>query len=319
MRGSAQEIDVLEGRWPERRLLRRTVWGVIVIAVGGGVLAILRYVAGGIIGNGAYALLPSIWSSISKAIEVDIWPWLITLIVLLIGISGMLYYWQQSRLLKNTLNTVNEIVKLDDSLMRQLVSATSAPDLKIARRRVLERLLQNATEAFPEDAYKASILLPDINEEYLEISASYQMSNESIEKARFYIGKDENKISQRGTAGLTYLDEKVRVGHVKHKEEGFQAKKNKRKSDSWEWNAEGYIVFGEKRPYPSHYSFIAMPIIGVDQSFPAEKTTCFGVVCFDGYDPRVFDSPLIKNFLQTFVIRIAAALTMFMQLTQPSN
>jgi hypothetical protein len=112
-----------------------------------------------------------------------------------------------------------------------------------------------------------------------------------------------NRASERGTAGLTYLDEKVCVGRVNRKKNG------------WEWSAEGYIYFGNQRPYPSHYSFISMPIISTDSSFPAGKPVCVGVVCFDSYNSKIFDSPRIQKFLQTFVLRIAAMLTMFAQLS----
>jgi hypothetical protein len=129
------------------------------------------------------------------------------------------------------------------------------------------------------------------------------MSAESINRTKFYIGTDPNRRPERGTAGLTYLDEKIRVGHVI------------RSNTSWQWSAEGYVYFGNQRPHPSHYSFVAMPIIGTDPSSPTGKTACHGVVCFDSHSPKIFDSPQSQEFLQTFVLRIAAALIMFAHLS----
>jgi hypothetical protein len=284
---------------------RKGIAGIAIVAtvIGGIIVAILKDVASGVIGNAAYNLLPSVWEVAIRSIQANTWPWIITLVTILLGLSGMLYLWQQARLLKSALDATDQMVKLDSSMLRQLSSSVTSSDLNDEMHRLLGQLLQNATEAFPEDAYKAAILLPDANQEYLRMSASYQMSAESKNRTKFYIGKDENRKSERGTAGLTYLDEKVRVGHIIRKKNG------------WEWSAEGYIYFGNQRPYPSHYSFISIPITSTDPSAPTGKPECVGVVCFDSHSAKTFDTLRIQKFLQTFVLRIAAVLTLFAQLS----
>jgi hypothetical protein len=149
---------------------RKRLAGVaaIFLFVGGIILAILE----GVVSNVVYTLLPSLLANITKSIQANLWPWIITLIVFFLGLSGWFLVWLQGRRLKYALNATHQIVKLDDEMLRQLASSLANPDLDKEIQRLLERLLQNATEAFPEDAYRASILLPDANKEYLQMRAS---------------------------------------------------------------------------------------------------------------------------------------------------
>ncbi len=286
-------------RW-RRKVAGAAITTVIVTVVVLVLQRVLNDAISGIIGNTAYASSSSLWSIIVKSIQTNAWPWYITALVTVIA----LVFFLQTLSLKGTVKVTDQIVSLDDELLRQLASAVAQPGLQKAVHRLLERLLCNVTEALPEDPYKASILLPDANREYLHICMNFQMSVESVQRTRFYIGGDENKKFERGTAGLTFLDQQVRLGHIV------------RNGHDWKWEAEGYIPFGEKNPYPSHQSFISLPIIGIDLASPKRKASCLGVVCFDSTLPDIFDSAQTQKVLQTLVRRIAVALIVQASLTQ---
>ncbi len=129
------------------------------------------------------------------------------------------------------------------------------------------------------------------------------MPEESVNRTKFYIGKEENRKSERGIAGATYLDGQLRVGHMIQE------------NAHWKCDHEGYINFDSKRPHPSYYSFVCVPIIGLNPGSAKGNTiSCLGVVCFDSHSAIVFDSPQIQELLVTFGSRIAAALTIYIQL-----
>src|SRR5207248_2250654 len=199
--------------------------------------------------------------------------------------------------LSHGLDTMDNVVKLDDSLLRLLPSLISAKDREDEMKRLLVELLRDVTRAFAGDVNRASILLPDTAKEYLRVWAHYQMPEESIGRTQFYIGKEIDR--KRGVAGEVFSDSQLRVVHIQIKE-GI---------GDWKPDSTDYMVFDTKRPYPPYRSFVGVPIVGGE-----ETIACLGVVCFDSESSTAFDPPEIQDMLLMLGRRIATALLIYQQL-----
>ncbi len=297
-----------------KRLLRhRTLTAVIA----GVATFILLNALAGIIGNSTYLAFIWLWNNtikpsadqISRYIKLPIsqWGWILALI-LLIGwiISGCLM-WNRLTILSRAHTIASRVVVLDDSLLRMLTTLISAQDLREEMVRLLEQLLLDTIQSLPGDFFRASIMLPDSRGEYLRIRVNYRMSQGSINQAKFYIGKDTNRNAERGTAGHTYLDGTLRVGHIK------------KEGNEWTCDRGDFIHFDHTHHYPSYFSFITVPIIGTPSLPVGNIPNCLGVVCFDSHNKTVFDSPAIKTVLETLGRRIAVALSIYMLLIDADN
>lgn len=254
---------------------------------------------------GENAIIP-LWGQITRPATISLWPW-VTAVVILLGLAIILfsitiYFWDKNKIIRQAVNQSNKMAELDDSLLRLLGRLKPTGNLRNQTQRILEDLLRDITKNLPEAIYRASILLPNSTKEYLQIRVHYNMSARSIDRTRFYIGQDKNRESERGVAGTTFLQQQLRVGHIT------------REKDHCVCDLEDYIHFDTNRHYPAYYSFVNVPIIGVDPNSPQEDiaTTCFGVVCFDSNEPKVFDSPEIQKLLLICGRRIAATLSIYM-------
>ena len=290
----------------ERIVKKRTIIGIAIAVTG---FIILNAVAG-IIGNNAYALYIWLWNDVlkfpiqelSKSITTHLTLWIILLFISLASGGANLFLWNQLKTYSKALNTSNDMVELDDSLLRLLASIDYTQDLNPQMRKVLEESLHDAIKAFPKDIYRASILLPNGAKEYLSIRVNFKMPEESIRRVNFYIGDDENRSQERGVAGITYRDKQLRIGHIIWKD------------NQWKCDNENYIDFEEDDLRPSYNSFVSVPIIGLDpNSVDGLAAICLGVICFDSHSLTAFDSPQTQKLLLMLGRRIAAALTIHTQ------
>lgn len=296
-----------------KRLLRnRTLTG---IAVGVATFFLLNALSG-IIGNSTYTFFVWIWNNTIKPLAQQIaayikistsqWGWILALILLMGWIISLGLLWNRIRIINRARVIASSVVELDDSLLRLLTALISAQDLRQEMVRLLEQLLLDTIQALPGDFFRAAIFLPNANEEYLRIRVNYRMSQESIDRARFYIGKDTNKDSERGAAGYTYMDGKIRVGHIR------------KERHEWKSDQSEFVYFGSTRHHPSYFSYITLPIIG--PSLPrGNSSNCLGVICFDSHNKYVFDSQATKTVLETLSRRIAVALSIYMLLRKSNS
>lgn len=290
----------------ESILKNRTAVRIALAVIG---FIILNAVAG-IIGNNAYALYIWLWNTILKApfqelsqsITSHLRLWIIFLLIFLASGGGNLILWNLFKTYSKALNTSNDMVELDDSLLRLLASIDYTQDLKTQMRKVLEESLRDAIKAFPKDIYRASILLPNAAKEYLYIRVNYKMPEESIQRAAFYIGDDKNKNKERGVAGIAYRDRQLYVGHIRWK------------GKQWYCDDDNFVTHEDNDLRPSYNSFVCVPIIGLDPSArEGLAATCLGVICFDSHSLTAFDSPQTQKLLMMLGRRIAAALTIHTQ------
>jgi hypothetical protein len=247
----------------------------------------------GIIGNRADFLFVLLWGLITTG---GLRAWVIILLLLLL-ISWILlvFKWRRNRSLSRGLDTIDNVVKLDDSLLRLITSLVSAQDREGEMKRLLVELLRDATRAFVGDVHRASILLPDTSRDHLRVWAHYQMPEESVARLKFYIGQEVDR--KRGVAGEVFLDGQLRVVHIKED------------NGHWKPDTESYRVFDAKRPYPPYRSFVSVPIVVGE-----EAADCLGVVCFDSENLAVFDPPEIQYLLLKLGNRIAAGLLIYQHL-----
>ncbi len=181
-----------------------------LIALGG---TILTMIVGGIIGGRADALFVALWMIVSASFTANSWPWIIV-IVLALALAACIYLWRQNATLMNsqlaalskqreslssavatkdakiqalskerdTLDTLDKVVKLDDSILRLLPNLVSAKDRENEMRGLLKKLLEDNCGTFAGDVDRASLYLPDpkLGNEYLTFWEGYQMPPESI-------------------------------------------------------------------------------------------------------------------------------------------
>ncbi len=81
-------------------------------------LAIITFILGaavsGIIGNQSNNLYVWIVSQIGSSVELSLWPWIITLLILLVSLGVIFYLMHHNRVLNHALFTANHIIDLDD-------------------------------------------------------------------------------------------------------------------------------------------------------------------------------------------------------------
>ncbi len=96
----------------------RKHWRWLTRILGATVFFILGAIASGIIGNFGSNLLTWLWGLFATSIATNIWPWIITIIVLVVCLSAASYWRWQAWLLNHALGTMSNLVQLDDSLLR---------------------------------------------------------------------------------------------------------------------------------------------------------------------------------------------------------
>ena len=289
------------------------------ISLGTVILFIITNAIAGVIGNSADNLFIRLWDAL---IASNSWPWIITLITVVIGFALVLFFMRRGgaatrielrkmnselHRLNGGLDKMNMLLGLDESLLRLLANWMRAADREAGMKLLLTELLRDATNAFDGEVHRALIFLPDETEEYLRAWVHYQMPQESIARTVFYVGKNGDD-RKRGVAGETFLAGKIHVAHILHE------------SDHWKCDCDCYIDFDKRRPFPPYHSLVGVPIIGYTPSSPeVSATTCLGVVCFDSQNLTFFDNQHVQTLLQTLGRRIAAALLIYEQFPHPGS
>lgn len=282
---------------------RRNVW--IISVIGSLVTFVAIAAVTGIIGNRSDNLFLTILGAIQSSATLSLWPWIITVLILLAAIAGMLLSWHQRRILHHALTTANNIIDLDDSLLRLLASWVPSRNHDAELRLLFAELLRDACNEFVGHVHRAFILTHDPqNHDELTVWASIGIPPEAIEHLRFHIGNDKNRTPLRGVAGEVFLARKSRVVHIIPEKDG------------WRTDCSHFIKFHQRTGLPAYRSFACVPIIGADPNVHQAVPTCLGVVVFDSLDHRIFDRPESQVVLRAFARRIAAALLISQLLSQ---
>lgn len=174
---------------PEQEPPRRhKLWVIPVISSIGAFVAIAALT--GIIGNRSDNLFLTILGTIKNSVTLSLWPWIITVLILLAAIAGLLHSWYQRRVLHHALITANNINDLDDSLLRLLASWVPSRSHEAEMRLLFAELLRDACKEFVGHVHRAFILTSDHNTDELTVWASIGIPPETIEHLRFHIGKN---------------------------------------------------------------------------------------------------------------------------------
>ena len=299
----------------KRFLSSRIGTGIISVFVTYVVLNVL----GGIIGNSAYngstpPWLDSVLGGIFRFITAN----LLTITAIVSGVTLIIisFLVVKNVNISKALNATNSLAELDDSLLRLLTGLVSEYQKKPKEvlqkevRRLLHELLRDATRTITGDKNKgrAAIFVPETavffqapssSQEYLKAFAFHRLSEKSVERALFYIGSDEIKDYEHGTVGEVYQDKHMRI--INFVQNGSQL----------ECDDESYRNFDESRARLPYVTIVNLPIIG-----PSKNTdiSCLGVLCFDSTTPHAFASFQTKRLLETISGRIAAVLTIYIEL-----
>ena len=243
----------------------------------------------GILGNSAYAGFLLLLDQLTKPTMMDLWLWIISLVLLLVFLCTLSYSLWQRKVSKHALSTLQNIVDLDSSLLRLLASWVPGRNHDNEIKLILSDLLCDATKEFEGHVNRASIFLPD--GDYLKIWAHYGMPPQSINRTQFYIGTDRNKLlREQGIAGEAFLSGQLCVGYM------YQ------ENNIWRCNFKGHVEFDLHRPYPPYRSFVCVPIVGETQGINT------GIVCFDSMNQTIFEAHENQVVLRAFARRIASAL-----------
>lgn len=185
---------------------------------------------------------------------------------------------------------MQELIKLDDSLLRLLARLTLGSNYETRIKRLLREFLMDATRLFATQVNRAYILRVDPNDQQsLAPWVDYQMSRESLERTRFYIGQDADK--PRGVAGEAYIQHRILVCRFDR---------------NGQPDSQCYVVFDARRPKPPYESLVAVPIMSPDN-------VCVGVLCFDSVQRETFDSAEVQEMLSSLAGRLGSALVVYHQ------
>lgn len=255
----------------------------------------------GIIGNRADAALTTLIGWLTTSIHENALPWFIVALLIIFSITEGVYFWIHGKVLEQAILRANRMIALDASLLRAIASwqpSRTPVDREQQTQLILRDILRDATTEFNEQVFRAAIVTPNIQGEYLECRVAWQMPPESTNNMKFYIGPDNRMRRERGgVAGEVYLTEKLLVGHMVKLNDMWICK-----------DCSSYTRFPENRPVQPYKSFVNVPIIGADPSTASSRTKCFGVICFDSPYEKIFDSDASKEILSTVAQRVAAAL-----------
>ncbi len=263
----------------------------------------------GIIGNRSDNLSLAAWEGIKSSITLSWWPWAIMVLILLAAIVGIFHSRHQRHILSHALVTANNIIDLDDSLLRLLASWIPSRNHDNEMRLLFAELLRDACAEFVGHVHRAFILIPNPqNNDELTVWSHIGIPPETIEHLKFHIGNDRNSIPLQGVAGKVFLARKLQIVHVIEEKSG------------WRTDCLDFIKFHQRTVLPAAYrSFACVPIIGSDSTTQQAIPTCLGVVVFDSMDHRIFDRPESQVVLRIFARRIAAALLISRLLSRVGN
>ncbi len=277
---------------------------------------IVLNILSGLIGNIAYSGTPPwfkpAWDFIRTFVNANILTIVTIILLLSLFALGMVSY--HLRNLKNTFDATNRaltatdsLVGLDDSLLRLLTNlvadhtSKSKDDLRNEVRKLLHELLRDAirTVLGDKDRGRAMVLLPeDASATYLKAIAYHRISFTSANRTRFYIGNDETKDFERGTVGMVYVEQRIRVRNMIQKD------------GRWECNDGNYINFDESRIHPPYVTFVNVPIFSPSRG---GKVTCIGVLCLDSNVEGAFDSQQTQTLLEAICRRIAGVISIYLE------
>lgn len=273
--------------------MRRRHWIGLLVAV---VAFIGGAIANQLIGGLGSELILALWNNVIASIKISMWPWIFTLIFFIATLVLLIIIF----ILNRARSTANNLLEMDDSMTRLLASWIPGTDHTEQVKGILQELLRDACRELGHYVQRAAILLPETPQnEFLTIWVSHGMPKETIERVKFYVGRDAGKESSQGVAGKVYLEKEHRVAHIT-KVKGV-----------WHCDCSGFIRFSNSEHMPAYHSFVCMPIFG-PSSDPKGRSgiTCLGVLCFDSLHDRIFDNSHARYVLRVFARRIAFALSM---------
>jgi hypothetical protein len=264
--------------------------------------AIILKALEGIIGNRADTLFTQVLPFIqTTVIENLLSAWYVMVFVALSCVFICICFIQRIRMLEHALAIDHKVLKLDDLLLLGLASWVPSLDVEKEKERIITDILLETIAEFDGQIHRAALLLPDVSGEYLQCWANYEMSQDSINNMKFYIGKDKiRRQREGGVAGDVFHTKDLQVGHLRQVNGNWVCE-----------DCPNYMKFPGRRPFPPYRSFVNIPILGIDTNAPDSSATCLGVICFDSRDKDVFDHAARQTVLRTLARRITAALLIF--------
>lgn len=251
----------------------------------------------GVLGNAVYDLLKAIWPSLFGAHLLLVSAWKISSIILLALIvfvgcfvsfgNTIKRYDEQKDESKRAMDTLARIIKLDDILLALISDSMDDEDRSQSLEQTLVKVLWELIRMFPDNILRAFISRPDISQEYLEPIAKIQMPEDSLHKAKFYIGPDKQRV--RGLVGHAFIERKPLLTHIA----------NNKTPDT-----DFYHNFEPDRPLIPYKSVIALPIFGKGKEI-------LGILCLDSQEETPFDNQNIQDMLLSVSHRIGSVLIMF--------
>lgn len=275
-----------------RDFLRKALDGIVgnrADSVLGDLVNTLRALLGPIAGT-----VVSILTSIIY--EINILAAVILLIVgiLIGGSTSFLLQWRKvvaARQTQATLKVTQDLLKLDDSLLRKIPELALGGNPEERVHRLLQEFLHDCVNVFSPDICRAAVY--HRMGDFLKKWIAHAMPEETGD---FYVGKDPLPGQRRGVAGVTFLTGQLLVVHVLQD------------GEMWRVDHDEYIPHYDMRNLPPYKAFVAIPLYGAGG---ASESEIIGVLCLDSTKGDMFDPEPTRRLLMTIGTRVAAAMQIY--------
>jgi hypothetical protein len=280
----------------------RSKYAAIFAVAGTALVFILSAMANGIIGNWGAWLLDWLVNHITMI------TWLTALLIGAFFLAGFfsISWWRTRHKLSAELLELDRrsehLLSMDYSLLRLLSILISVDDTDRAMIELVDKLLYDAAQAFPE-VRKASLLLPileqgqpgQLERKYLSVWRSIGWIGERRD-AKFYIDRSGH---HGGVAAEAFLNKE------------FIVTKFPRVDGRIEPSRRSYLFFESEHEDLPYQSLVCVPITAGKN---ARDSECMGVICFDSKHPDTFDAPGVHAVLTVLGKRMAVALEIYQRL-----
>jgi hypothetical protein len=231
---------------------------------------------GGIIGGISYAIYLSLGPKIAASMSTSTSLWATIVILAVLSLSTT-WGWLNDR--KKLLNLLSFDTKLDMILVEKISANNPQNIIQAFTERALDLTVQYLTSP-----RKALLLIKDANGQHLISLGSFGWGSQSNISTTFPINHNN---SDKSTAAEAFKTKELIMVHIAVKNGNSQA------------DHSSYRPSPNNSP-PFEGSLICIPIIGTSND-------CLGVVCFDSYSQKEFDTLNTRKTLQILARHIAGA------------
>jgi hypothetical protein len=260
-------------RWLQKQNIPRRIAVLILIMTTPIVVATVAVIPN-ILGNRADRYLEDIWLYLSSSHPVPGWVPTTVILLLYIGIiaglilfGNLTYARDEAQGKHRRASLIVDLALLQSAVLTKMIARKRG---NVVIQRLLTDFLIRAVEAFGEGVYRASIMRPDRNSEYLAIWAYRGLNPSTLPNRRYNISRTYT--AKRGVAGYAFVNRTLVLDRI-HKDSSGQ----------WMGQHSDFMPADpSSMDEPRYKSFVAAPIRNFD-GLPV------AVLCIDSNRVEAFD------------------------------